>query len=181
MDNKDIVALIENDRWMTRVLSVVKGLNLPDWWIGAGFVRSKVWDHLHRYKKRTPLPDIDVIFFDKNSPIEKESKYEKLLKNKLPKINWSVKNQARMHLFHNDKPYNSSEEALSKWVETATCIGAKLDKDNRVILCAPWGVKDLVSLVLRPTLKTSKNLAAFKSRIENKQWLTKWPKLKTVL
>lgn len=39
----------------------MKSLALPDWWIGAGFVRSKVWDMLHKYTKRTPLGIDDLV------------------------------------------------------------------------------------------------------------------------
>src|SRR3990167_2279381 len=65
MTEKDIIHIIREDEWMMSVLRIAEGLHLPDWWIGAGFVRSKVWDHLHGYKERTPLPDVDIIYFDK--------------------------------------------------------------------------------------------------------------------
>ncbi|HHP0981978.1 TPA: nucleotidyltransferase family protein, partial [Bacillus anthracis] len=46
---QDIVRLIENDEWMMNVLQIAKSLELPDWWICAGFIRSKIWDTLHNY------------------------------------------------------------------------------------------------------------------------------------
>ncbi len=61
---QDIVRLIENDEWMINVLQLAKSLELPDWWICAGFVRSKIWDTLHNYEIRTTIPDVDVIYFD---------------------------------------------------------------------------------------------------------------------
>lgn len=43
MKNKDeIISIIREDVWMMEILQSVKTLNLPDWWICAGFVRSKV-------------------------------------------------------------------------------------------------------------------------------------------
>lgn len=180
---KDIVDLIQNDKWMMDILEQARKLNLPDWWIGAGFVRSKVWDILHGYKVRTPMSkasDIDVIYFDKNDFTEDESKfdrtqkeiyYEELLKKNIPNINWSVTNQARMHLFHGDKRYISSEDALAQWVETATCIGVKLNKNNNLILSTPRGINDLVNLVLRPTPNANNSIDLFYERINKKQWL----------
>ena len=50
---------------MMEILTTVEKLQLPDSWICAGFIRSKVWDHLHEKEYRTPLADIDVIYFDK--------------------------------------------------------------------------------------------------------------------
>lgn len=165
---------------MMEILRTVKGLNLPDWWIGAGFIRSKVWDILHDYTNRTPIPDIDVIYLNRNEPIQEELSYESKLKILRPDINWSVKNQAKMHVRHNDKPYKTSSQALAQWVETATCIGCRLTKNNKVIITAPQGIKDLVGFILRP-IHPSKNLNLFYERIKKKKWLEKWPKLKVVI
>ena len=190
MTKDDIVHLIENDSWMMDILQAVKKLNLPDWWVGAGFVRSKVWDTLHEYTKRTPIPDIDVIYLEKTDFSEEEARmdttkkeveYERKLKKLMPEINWSVTNQARMHLFHNDMPYESAEQALSQWVETATCIGVRLNNYGKVVLSSPRGINDLVGLILRPIPELSKDLSVFQERITQKKWLEKWPKLKVVI
>jgi len=109
MTEKQIREIIEKDSWMMEILEITRKLDLPDWWIGAGFVRSKVWDFLHGYTQRTAIPDIDVIYFDKSDTSEnKEKIIEQTLYDALPKINWSVKNQARMHILHNDEPYKNS-------------------------------------------------------------------------
>lgn len=173
---------------MIEVLRTVKTLNLPDWWIGAGFVRSKVWDHLHNFKKPTPLPDIDVIYFDPNDyekgetnseSTKNEKMHEDELKKLMPKPNWSVTNQARMHFFHKgDIRYKNSTEALSRWVETATCIGVRINSRDKLELTAPYGVEDLVNLKLRPVTMTTEGLKLFNQRIKKKKWLTLWPKLR---
>lgn len=54
------------------ILKTAKTLNLPEWWVCAGFVRSKIWDVLHGFIDRTPIPDVDVIYFDKGNIDEKE-------------------------------------------------------------------------------------------------------------
>jgi len=171
---------------MMDILKVAKTLDLPDWYIGAGFIRSKVWDTLHGYSTRNPVPDIDVIYFhpddfteneaNKDST-EAEKKYEKKLTDLLPGVSWSVTNQARMHLFHDTKPYKSSQEALSDWVETATCIGVRLEENNQLTLSAPRGIDDLTNLILRPVFTKPHNLKLFHQRIKDKKWLEKWPKL----
>lgn len=61
----DLERLIKADIWMMDILKTVEKLQLPDCWVCAGFVRSKVWDTLHEYSSRTPIADIDVIYFDK--------------------------------------------------------------------------------------------------------------------
>ncbi len=39
-----MVGVIESDQAAMRVLRATADLGLPDWWIGAGFVRNRVWD-----------------------------------------------------------------------------------------------------------------------------------------
>lgn len=189
MKEKDILGLVENDPWRMKVLETAKALNLPDWWVGAGFVRSLVWDYLHDKKESTPIPDIDVIYFDKsdftseeagNDSTQKEIYYEKLLSEKFPGPKWSVTNQARMHIFHQRSPYKDSTEALGDWVETATCVAVKIDDNGKLILTAPHGIDDLVNLILRPVSNSEEDLKKFDKRISEKGWLTKWPKLKVV-
>lgn len=181
MKEKDIINLVRNDKWMMEILKEVESLALNDWWIGAGFVRSRVWDSVHQYKKLTPIPDIDIIYFNPEvEPVVDEKRIWSLLKKKFPETKWSVTNEAYRHLKLNRKPYASSSEALSEWVETATCIGVRI-KDSKIILTAPWGIKDLVNLMLRPTKLYEDRLDVFYERIEKKEWLKKWPKLKIVI
>lgn len=174
------------------VLRAVATLDLPDWWIGAGFVRSKVWDHLHGHQTRTPLPDIDVIYFNPTdfNPEEFnhystaiEDVYQNTLKKLLPDLDWSVTNQARMHSFHKSNPYKNSTEALADWSETATCVGVRLE-GKKLMLTAPHGIEDLVNLKLRriPAYQTkyTHDPKLFERRIKEKNWLTKWPLLTIV-
>ena len=35
---KDIITIIQQDIWMMNLLKAVSSLNLPDWWICAGFL-----------------------------------------------------------------------------------------------------------------------------------------------
>lgn len=77
---EDIVELIRTDLWMMNILTTVQQLYLPDCWICAGFVRTKVWDCLHQFRERTPLADVDVVYFDQNRLDILE---EKLLEEKL--------------------------------------------------------------------------------------------------
>ncbi|MBS4200785.1 nucleotidyltransferase family protein [Bacillus sp. FJAT-49732] len=178
----DIIRLIEQDYWMMDILHYAKSLKLPDWWICAGFVRSKIWDELHGFTKRTPLSDIDVIYYDPNNLKEEtEKEYEDHLRALNPAIPWSVKNEARMHLRNNVPPYESSIDAISKFPETATSLGVKLDSKDRIILTAPYGVHDVIHLEVRPTpyiLENQLLATLYKERILNKNWISTWTNLK---
>lgn len=180
----DIIVLIQQDEWMMELLMAVETLDLPDWWICAGFVRSKVWDTLHGFSDRTKLPDIDVIYYDKHNMAEEEEKrIEENLQNLAPGIPWSVKNQARMHLRNQTSPYISSVDAIAKFPETATAVAVKLDRQKQLALAAPLGIKDLVRLEVKPTpyFRVNQNrLEIYRERIENKGWKSSWPKLTIV-
>ncbi|MBJ8053015.1 MULTISPECIES: nucleotidyltransferase family protein [Bacillus cereus group] len=178
---QDIIRLIEKDKWMMNVLHIAKSLELPDWWICAGFVRSKLWDTLHNYEVRTATPDVDVIYFD---PLHKDETYEqsveKTLTNMDTSIPWSVKNQARMHVVNSMPPYSSSADAISKFPETATALGVTLDEQNKVILTSPCGIEDALSLQVKPTahfLETEERIHMYKNRVNKKNWQDKWPNI----
>ncbi|PHC89582.1 hypothetical protein COF42_09415 [Bacillus wiedmannii] len=178
---QDIIRLIENDEWMMNVLQLAKSLELPDWWICAGFVRSKSWDTLHNYEAKTAMPDVDVIYYDS---LHKDEIYEQSLETKLKNIDatipWSVKNQARMHVVNNMPPYSSSVDAISKFPETATALGVALDELNNVILTAPCGIEDVLSLQVRPTdhfLETKERLHMYNTRVNKKKWQNIWPNI----
>ncbi|MDP5277128.1 nucleotidyltransferase family protein [Chengkuizengella axinellae] len=179
---KEIINLVKEDQWMMDILHTVKLLNLPDWWVCAGFVRSKIWDTLHDFKERTEIPDIDVIYFDREQINEaEEKKYEQYLRTLLPNIPWSVKNEARMHLKNQIPPYSSSVDAISKFPETATALGLKLDEKNDVILAAPCGISDVINLQLKPTpyfAKTKELAFIYEERIVKKNWKSIWNNIK---
>lgn len=180
-NEQTIISIINEDQWMMDILRAAKTLNLPDWWICAGFVRSKVWDTLHHFSERTPLPDIDVIYFAPGQVDELvEKKWEAQLTAIMPNIPWSVKNEARMHTKSNMPPYSSSVDAISKFPETATALGVKLDGKNNVILAAPCGISDLVQLEVKPTLfftETKERIEIYEARIAKKNWKAIWPRL----
>ncbi len=166
--------------WRRRALEVVAALDLPDCWIGAGFVRAPVWDALHGFGNPTPLDDIDVVYHDPAclDPAA-EATAEARLKELLPGLPWSVRNQARMHLRNGDRPYGSTADALCHWLETPTAVAVRLGPDRAPELLAPLGLDDLVDLVLRPTPHArAQRMAAFRQRVARKGWLKTWPKVR---
>ncbi|MBS4195951.1 nucleotidyltransferase family protein [Lederbergia citri] len=180
-NESDIIRLIEHDRWMMDILHHAKSLDLPDWWICAGFVRSKVWDELHGFTIRTQIPDIDVIYYDPSDLNEEtEKRYEERLRVLYPTIPWSIKNEARMHIGNNVLAYESSTDAISKFPETASALGVKLDSNDHLILTAPHGIHDVIHLEVRPTPYFLENqlTTLYEERIRKKDWKSTWTKLK---
>ncbi len=182
-NKKDLITFIEQSDFMMSVLKTAKSANLPNWFIGAGFIRDTVWDIQHNFEPQYLYKDIDLAYFDKNNCSEKNDEIlSKKLKKKLD-LNWEIVNQAYAHKYNNVPPYNSAEDGLAHWVETATCVAAALDENDNVVLLAPWGIDDLLKLklIIAPCHQNNKYYEnIFNKRIEDKKWLERWPKLKIV-
>lgn len=177
----DIIQLVQNDPWMMDILENARSLQLPDWWVCAGFVRAKIWDTLHGFEERTPLPDVDVIYYDdSNLQEEVEKQWEARLRSLNPTIPWSVKNEARMHTVNQLPPYTSAVDAISKFPETATALGLSLDPSGKIILVAPHGISDVIRVVLRPTPHFTEKpnlLPIYEQRVIKKNWQKTWTQL----
>jgi uncharacterized protein len=173
----EITSFIAVQPSMMNILRLVEALHLPDCWIGAGFVRNAIWDALHDRSWSPSYGDIDVVYFDADhlSP-DRDTRIETGLKNSMPNAPWSVKNQARMHAGDGDPPYADTLDALRHWPETCTAIAVR-SIASRVELLAPFGVSDLLALVVNPTPAFVHKIGIYRSRVAQKRWAERWPKL----
>ncbi|MCC2653069.1 MAG: hypothetical protein K0Q60_3235, partial [Microvirga sp.] len=62
------------------------------------------------------------------------------------------------------------------WAETPTAIAARTI-EGRVEVMAPYGVDDLLNLIVRPTPVFGHKMDAYRERIMAKDWPARWPKL----
>ncbi|KUL41600.1 nucleotidyltransferase family protein [Actinoplanes awajinensis] len=182
MSERDVVGVIASDPAAMSVLRAAAKLGLPDWWIGAGFVRNRVWDAI---SDRPALPerDVDVAYFDPEKPDPREdTSAEARALAILPGVPWEIRNQARMHVRNGDEPYTSTLDAISHWPETATCLAVTLRSDA-VHLVSCHGLDDLVGMVVRPspTFDNPAGRATVHARVAAKRWLTRWPGLRLEL
>ena len=174
---KILIKIIQSDEYTRHIIDFVYDQS-KDFYIGGGIIRNLIWDKQHHYKIRTPLDDIDIVYFDKNNITKQaDDAIEKKLKSILPNIDWSVRNQARMHTINNDEEYTDIVDAVSKWPETASAILIKKDRFGKYKIIAPHGLKDLFMLHVRPTPAFESKLARVVERSESKKWKEKWPNL----
>jgi hypothetical protein len=177
---KKLSEAIINNEGMMKELELIRSLQLPDWCVAAGYVRNFIWDHLHGYAIPTPLNDIDIIYYDQEDIREDTDKiFENTLNHLMNKYNWSVKNQARMHLRNHEEPYKSIADAMKRWPETATAVGIRLDADHHLDIIAPHGLSDLFNLYIRQSPYFI-NRRLYLKRIHDKNWLKLWPKLQVI-
>ncbi len=177
----DVSHLLQDDAWRMDVLKAAQTLHLPDWWIGAGFLRNAIWDVIEG-NNSPPTRDVDLVYFDaSNVEPETDWAYDEQLKDKFPFADWEIRNQARMHYVNDFAPYASTEDGIAHWVETATCVAVKLDS-NKLCYLFCHGTEDLFGLIARPIalFRTPELLPTFHKRIEKKRWREKWPHLQVL-
>lgn len=179
---EQLLCLIAADPWRMACLQAVASLELPDCWIGSGFVRAPLWDRLHGFAEPTPLNDIDVIYFDPDgSGPGRDEALEAQLAQCMPDAPWSVRNQARMHRRNGDRPYRSSEDALRHWLETTAAVAVRLNRDGQLMLMAPFGLDDVMALTVRPTPHArAHRMADYRARNAAKNWAARWPQVRVL-
>lgn len=172
--------LLQKDAFRLRCLQAALSLQLTDWYLGAGFLRNAIWDHLHQHATATPLNDIDLVYFDATDlSISTEQRYTKMLSTLMPDVHWEVKNQARMHLYHQHQPYQNCAEGIQQWVEVPTCVGVRLEADGSFSYYSTFGLQQNWSLELKIN-PLNPRPALFQQRIQQKGWLQLWPKLRLI-
>lgn len=182
----ELRAILRANGWFMRVLEAVRACNPPDGLVGAGVIRTIVWDHLHGYVERTPVKDVDVAFFDPDdlSP-ERDRAVQRQLIECCPDVPWEATNQAAVHTWYERMfgfsvpPLESVEAAVATWPETAVCVGVRLRAGGDLEVVAPFGLGDLFDLVLRRNSRRV-SLEEFQRRVVEKQVRQRWPRVQVI-
>ena len=145
---------------LMHVLTTVRALDPPDWLIFSGAVYQPVLNHLTGGPADYGIKDYDLGYFDaSDTSYEAEdvvirqvaAAFEPPFREMV-----EVRNQARVHLWFEQRfgepyaPLKSSAEALSRFTSTVFAVGVRLEPDDRLTICAPFGLEDLFSMRLRP-------------------------------
>jgi uncharacterized protein len=161
---------------------------LPDAWLVAGAVAQTYWNHSHRLAPAHGIKDVDIVYFDATDlSQEAEAAHEARIRAVFAdcRVSFDVKNEARVHLWYAQKfgyairPYVSSEQAIATFPTTATAVGVRSRQAGveRLELCAPYGLDDLLGLVVRPN-KAQITEAIYATKV--RRWRSLWPQLKFV-
>lgn len=190
--NTDLASQIKSLEFILRqsatildALRRIPRLNLPHWYLGGGCISQTVWNYIAGKELSSDISDLDLAYFDLSDlSNEGESqcidRVEELFQNSPIKID--VKNQARVHLWHEEHfgypipPYRSVEDAINSWPTTATCIGVKY-RDNELVVYAPYGLNDMFGLIVRPNkMKITEKIYMAKVT----RWKRCWPMLQII-
>ena len=157
-------------------------LDLPNWYLGGGCIAQTVWNVAHSNPAATGIDDFGIAYFhaDLSARAENEAatRVRELLAD-LP-VRPDVKNQARVHLWYPSRfgyeirPYCSCEDAFASWPTTAAAIGVRW-VDGVLLVEAPFGVDDLLGLVVRPN-RVQITPDIYAAKVE--RWGRAWPLLR---
>ena len=175
-----VARIIAQDPVGMKQLRAARSLALPDWCIAAGFVRNRVWDHLHGIAPPRPPADIDVLYYDAGDLSKAPEQACEARLAALEPAPWQVRNQARMHVWKNLPQHRSTADSMIYWLETVTAVGVRLEPDDSLTVVAPLGTDDLLGLWSRPTAFGRTRLDEYEARIASKRWRELWPKVRFV-
>jgi uncharacterized protein len=181
-----VAAIVRDTAWLMDALRAARAVGPPDWAIGAGAIRTAVWDRLHGFAEPTELADVDVAFFDAAdlSPARDEA-VERSLRELRPGIAWDAKNQAAVHLWYAAKfgyevpALHSTEAGIATWPEIATCVGVRLEPDDSIAVLAPLGTDDLLGMVHRRN-PARVSVEEYERRLRTKRIQERWPRVRVV-
>jgi hypothetical protein len=178
--------IVRSTGWLMAALIAAREVDAPDWLLGAGAIRTAVWDRLHGFSRRTKLADIDLVFFDPSDLSEERERHvREQLEATLPGERWDAKNQAAVHVWFPQKfgsevePLSSSAAAMATWPETATCVGVRLSHTGRLVVEAPFGLDDLLGLVHRRN-PARVSAEEYHRRLISKRITERWPRVTVV-
>lgn len=181
-----LVTLVRNSPVLMRALRAVRTVDPPDWLIGAGALRDRVWDHLHGHTPASPSRDLDVVFFDRASiAAKRERDIHRQLSAIAADICWDVTNQAAVHVWYPKvfgmqvEPLTSSADGVATWPETATAIAVRLLDDDSIRVIAPCGLEDLFGLICRRNPRRV-SVEHYRHRVKTKQIAKRWPRVQII-
>lgn len=182
----DVERIVRSTPWLMDALAAAREVDAPDWLIGAGAVRTVVWDRLHGFDEPTELADVDLAFFDPGDlSRERDRAVERALRELRPDTPWDAKNQAAVHLLYPAKfgyevePLDSTAAGVATWPETAACVAIRLEADDRMTIVAPHGLDDLLGLVHRRNpARVSPD--EYERRLRTKRITERWPHVRVL-
>jgi hypothetical protein len=184
-EHAQLLSAIEGSALLREILARWNEVQLPDCWLVAGAVAQAIWNRAHGFADGHGVKDVDLVYFDP-AHLDAGREHDEELRVRALfadlNVSFDVKNEARVHLWYAAKfgypikPYIASEDAIATFPTTATAIGIR-PVDGGIACCAPFGLSDLLNLIVRPNKVQISEAVYDKKRT---RWSALWPKLTVV-
>ncbi|MCR9137037.1 MAG: nucleotidyltransferase family protein [Alphaproteobacteria bacterium] len=178
--------LIEIVRGQPLIMDALKGsrtLDLPQWRIVSGVIYNTVWNVLTQRPAGHGVSDIDLLYFnaqdlswDAENAVIQQSRH--VFDNSPLPV--EIRNQARVHLWFPEKfgqavdPLTSTDESLRRFAAKTHAVGLRLEPDDRLDMCAPFGLDSIFSFHILPN-RALDNEAGYRKKAKRAQEM--WPEL----
>jgi uncharacterized protein len=175
--------IITGQDWLMAALHCLRDLHLPDGWIVSGGLYNCVWNVLTGRSSLNGIKDLDIFYCDK-SDLSFGAEDLVICRTKAAfagfPLHVDIKNQARVHLWFENRfgfaipQYQSSSDSIACFSTRAYAVGARLDADGHLQICAPFGLDDLFSFRLTGNQRLQNRETHEKKAARA---LTVWPEL----
>jgi hypothetical protein len=177
--------MLKKNKTLWIVLERADSLGMSNWYLGAGCISQTVWNILYGFDPEYAIKDYDLVYYDASDiSYEGENRVVQAAKELFKDIPVAIDiiNEARVHLWIEKKAgykidqYKSTEEAISSWPTTITCVGVNYT-GGKLHVYAPYGLDDVFNMVLRPNKKIATE-EVYMDKV--KKWTKIWPKLAVI-
>ena len=177
-------SLVRASPSLMQVLATLADLDLPQWRLVSGAIYQTVWNDLTGRDPGYGIKDFDVAYFDPDPSWDAEDVAIRRAAAVFPpelvdKV--EVRNQGRVHVWFEAKfgeayaPLTCADESMERFLCPAFAVGARLERDGRLDIAAPFGLDDCFSMILRPNPQRAINRENL-VRVAEKLRL-RWPEL----
>ncbi|MCR5877965.1 nucleotidyltransferase family protein [Phenylobacterium sp. J367] len=180
-------AIVRATPGLMQVLETARELALPDWIVFSGAVYQPVLNHLTGRPADYGIKDYDLGYHDASdiSYEAEDAVIRRVAEAFQPPVREmvEVRNQARVHVWFEDKfgepyaPLPDTATALERFVSPLFAVGVRLERDDRLMVVAPFGLDDLFALRLRPNPLRPGNRGFVRASASAK---ARWPELEIV-
>ncbi|MEM6762108.1 MAG: nucleotidyltransferase family protein [Pseudomonadota bacterium] len=156
----------------------------PEAWVVSGCLFQSAWNHLTGRPPDHGILDYDVFYFD-DGDVSWEA--EDAIIRRVAEacadlsINVEVRNQARVHLWYEQKfgmpypPLLGVRDSIDRFLATACMVGIRADGTAAPAVYAPAGLSDLEALIVRPN--RAPNFSPLRYGEKAARWGATWPEL----
>lgn len=158
-DEEQLIAILQASPRMVHVLHIARDLNLPDWMIFSGAVYQTAWNAITRRDIDYGIKDFDLAYFETDTSWKAEDDVIQWVRDTFASPfdeMVEARNQARVHLWFEEKfgepyaPLTRTQDALTRFVSPTFAVGARLKDDGGITIIAPFGLRDVFDMVIRP-------------------------------
>ncbi|WP_336029658.1 nucleotidyltransferase family protein [Geodermatophilus sp. FMUSA9-8] len=174
------------DPTVAAVLERAPALGAGEWWLTAGLLFQTAWNGLTGRPPGTGIRDADLSYWDDDPSWDAEDavirRGAELFADLAVPV--EIRNQARVHLWYAGRfgtappaPFRSCTDAVDVFAAPCCAVAVTVE-DGRPRLYAPFGLGDLLGLVVRPNPASPAPRAVYEAKAA--RWRSVWPEL-TVL